>query len=473
MGVLMQVICTGIICWICMNMGVMFSWPSSTYRLFESANTTLHRPMTEAELALFGSLSSVGALLGTPVIGMLLDKLGRKYCAIIGSLTGVISWAMIAASNRVEVLLTAIFVSGLSGSVFLVVPVYIGEFCQESIRGAMTSGFMMFYGIGMLVSYIIGGFLEYYSMVYICLTLSVLGTVLIAILKESPVYLMSRGLEEEAKKSIAYFRRVKCDDKEVLEEINNIRRALNPDMDSPDITPEEEKLKQPIEGSKKLSLWQFFKKSRSTRRAMMVCLILVTASIFQGLIVVQVYAEPLFEEAIPSMSSTLCSVLLAVASVLAGLGAAYLSESAGRRPLMIYSSFASGISCMVLGSQIHMRWGPGWVTAIFMYLFAVVFSVGSGIIPFVVIAEVFLPEVKSFISMLVVEWAWLCNSIILFIFNPLLKAIGLGPVFYLFATVCFFTTVFCWFCLPETKGMPVDAIQTLFNNKRRRIPVTY
>lgn len=43
------------------------------------------------------------------------------------------------------------------------------------------------------------------------------------------------------------------------------------------------------------------------------------------------YAEPLFEEAIPSMSPTVCSILLAVVAVFAGIGAAYMTESLGRR----------------------------------------------------------------------------------------------------------------------------------------------
>lgn len=69
--------------------------------------------------------------------------------------------------------------------------------------------------------------------------------------------------------------------------------------------------------------------------------------------------------------------------------------------------------------------------------------------------------------MVVIEWTWLCNFVMLFIFNPLLAAIGLGPVFYLFAVVCFMTAIFTYFFLPETKGLPVDVIQTLFSKKHR------
>ncbi|KAI8432947.1 hypothetical protein MSG28_013837 [Choristoneura fumiferana] len=365
----------------------------------ESENTTLHRPMTETELALFGSLSSIGALVATPAAGFLLDIIGRKYCAIMFSLMHIVCWTMIIASDRVEVLLTAIFISGIGGAAFLVVPVFISEFCQESIRGGMTSGAMIFYAVGMIISYAIGGYMDYYPM--------------------------------EAKESLAFYRNIKADSKEIQHEIETIRRTLNPELDEPE-------------------------KSYTTRRALFVALVLMTASIFQGLVVIQVYAEPLFTEAIPTMSATVSSVLLSIITVIAGFAAAYLTDVAGRKPLMLYSSIASGVCCVLLGSQIHIHWGPHALTAVFIFLFCVAFTLGAGTIPYILSAELFLPE-----------WAWMCNFIILFIFNPLVTAIGLGQVFYFFAVICFATAVFTHIFLPETRGLPVDAIQLLFSKRRR------
>ncbi|CAH2057443.1 unnamed protein product, partial [Iphiclides podalirius] len=226
------------------------------------------------------------------------------------------------------------------------------------------------------------------------------------------------------------------------------------------------KLKSEVKEKENISKWTFIKKSHSTRRALFVALTLYTAAIFQGLVVVQVYAEPLFEEALPNMSSTLCSVLFAIVTVAAGCVAAYLIDATGRRTLMIFASIASGVCCTMLGSQIHLHWGPHWITAVFIYLFCVTFTFGAGTVPFVLVAEVFLPEIKSLVSMVCMEWAWICNFVILFIFNPLVTLIGLGPVFYLFSTVCFGSAAFCYFFLPETKGVPVDVIQTLFAKKR-------
>ncbi|XP_048001203.1 facilitated trehalose transporter Tret1-like [Leguminivora glycinivorella] len=460
-----QLLCTVLVSYSCLSLGVTMTWPSSTLLLFRSENTPLHRPMTETEQALFGSLSSIGALLATPVAGYLSDVKGRKFTVALLSLMHVICWSMIIVSNRVEVVLTALFVSGIGSGTFFVTPVYISDFCQESVRGQLTSGAVIFYTIGVIVSYIVGGFLDYQMNVYACLGISVLGVVLLSLIKESPLFLMIKEREQEAKESIAFFRNVKIDSKEVLHEIATIRRGLNPEMDDTG-TPEEECKLKPIAERKKLSPFQFIRKSYSTRRALATAVILLTLSIFQGLIAVQVYAEPLFGEAVPSMSPAVSSILFSVVMFVVGLVAAYLTDVVGRKPLMVYSSLVSAACCLLLGSQIHFRWAPHSATAVFIYMFCVVYTLGAGTIPYVTSPELFLPEIKSFATMLVTEWIWLCTFVILFAFQPAVGLVGLGPVFYAFAAVGLATAAFAHGCMPETKGLPVDEIQALFSKKR-------
>ncbi|KOB58006.1 Sugar transporter [Operophtera brumata] len=62
---------------------------------------------------------------------------------------------------------------------------------------------------------------------------------------------------------------------------------------------------------------------------------------------------------------------------------------------MIYASFATGACCLLLGLQLHLKWGPNWLIAVTMYLFTMVYSFGAGTVPYVLMAEVFLPEVSS------------------------------------------------------------------------------
>lgn len=47
--------------------------------------------MGPTEIALFGSLSSIGALIGTPPVGIFLDIIGRKYSAMAAGLMSVVS----------------------------------------------------------------------------------------------------------------------------------------------------------------------------------------------------------------------------------------------------------------------------------------------------------------------------------------------------------------------------------------------
>ncbi|XP_023934328.2 facilitated trehalose transporter Tret1-like [Bicyclus anynana] len=439
---------------------VMYTWPSFTLKLFASANTTLDRPMTETELSLLGSISSISAIMITPFSGLLLDTLGRKWCCIVFYMAQLIGWVIIVTWNKVEAVLFSMFLSGLSTCMMLVIPIYVSEYCQESIRGSMTSASMIF-GTGMLLSYLLGGLLEYKVMNYVSLTLTALGIVMFSFMKESPLFLMQKGREREAARSIAFYRGMKTSSKEVIQEIENIRRTLNPNIEG-DITPQEEKELNPEAPKKKLPQWKYLLKSRSSRRALLVSIMLYSLSIFQGMVVVQVYAEPLFEKAVPSMSAMVSSILFAIVSVVAGFFGAYLIDAIGRRPLMIYGSLATGVCCIILGSQIHLDWGPSWLTAVIMHVYCVAYIVGPGTVPYVIVAEIYLPEIKSLASMLSVEWAFTCNFVILFIFNPLLDAVGLGPVFYFFALFCFLTIAFCYYYLPETKGLPVDAIQLLF-----------
>ncbi|CAK1591330.1 unnamed protein product [Parnassius mnemosyne] len=258
MTILFQVISTGIASYICMSIGVMFAWPSSTLQLFSSANTTLNRPMTETEGALLGSLSSISALISIPFVSFFVDTLGRKYCCMLFAVIQTISWVIITVCYKVEAILAASFLFGICRCIPLVVPIYISEICQASIRGAMTSSAIIFQSIGMLVSYLMGGYLSYDVMNYACLSMTVLGVVLISFLKESPIHLMRKGHENEAKRAIAFYRGTSINSNLVEEELKTLRRALNPDLGG--ATPEEEKLNSDLKENPKLSWWQYLSK---------------------------------------------------------------------------------------------------------------------------------------------------------------------------------------------------------------------
>ncbi|XP_061380586.1 facilitated trehalose transporter Tret1-2 homolog isoform X1 [Danaus plexippus] len=463
MSIINQLLATAIMCYTSAVLGLLSALPSSTMKLFISENTPLNRVMTETEVSLMGSISCVSTLIMTPFCGCLLDVFGRKRSMILFFLPQLLAWMLLVSLNSVEAFICAMFLCGLSGSIFLIVPVYINEFCDSSIRGALSSSVAISFGVGVLVSYGLGGILEYSIYNYTGLCLAVISLILLYFLRESPFYLMGKGFEKEATSSIAFYKGLEPECKEVIAEIQYLSQLLENNITKNDDIEEMERLtseiKQPIQ---KLSTLKFLRESASTRRALVVLIILYTTCIFQGLLIVQIFAKSLFAIAIPSMSSNLSSVIFGLILVLSGCFGTYLVEAVGRRTLLIVSSIATGVLCVILGTQLQFQWGSGWLTAVLIYVYTITYSFGAGSVPYILIGEIFLPQIRSFASTLALEWAYFCNFVLLFIFTPLFNAFGLGPIFHFFGGFSFFTALFAFIYLPETKNLPVDVIQRKF-----------
>lgn len=64
----------------------------------------------------------------------------------------------------------------------------------------------------------------------------------------------------------------------------------------------------------------------------------MAAFIMMGAIILQVYAEPLFKEAVPSMPSNTCAILLALDLLVASLLCAAIIDKFGRKVRIQYTS---------------------------------------------------------------------------------------------------------------------------------------
>ncbi|CAH0717986.1 unnamed protein product, partial [Brenthis ino] len=463
--------------------GFIYAWPSYTYEIFKSNNTVLEAPMTSTQLSLIGSLTNVGALLATPLCGYAVDKFGRKYSAMLFGLPYVVSWSLIAVTKSINLVLFAVCLSGFGAAGQAVSSVYISEISHDSIRGGLTSSTVFGFFFGLLFSYALGGYLSYHNVIYVHLVLSIAYILMLLLLKESPVFLLKIGKEKEAAESIAFYQRVEVTSKEVEVEIKKLRLQLDPRIErilqdgGTDSKESVELLDKPLSFTAKIdevknkeTAWQFLRRSDSSKRALLAVLIVMAVTILMGSIVLQVYAEPLFKEAIPTMNPNTCSILLAVTYLLAGLVCACILDKFGRKFLMTITSIASGIFTILLGSQLQVHWAPHWFTAFVIYGYSFVYNLGAAVVPFVLTAEVFLPEVRGLCNSFSMACMWVMNFVTLIIFNPLVEVCGLGPTFYIFSIVCFLGAFYSHFYLPETKGLPADAIQLLFLKKRRNVP---
>lgn len=87
---------------------------------------------------------SLGAAFGGPPFGMMMNKVGRKLAILALSLPVTLSWILIISTRSVIWLYVARFVSGLTlGGVSFVIPIYVAEIVEPSVRGPLSAIFQV------------------------------------------------------------------------------------------------------------------------------------------------------------------------------------------------------------------------------------------------------------------------------------------------------------------------------------------
>lgn len=139
-------------------------------------------------------------------------------------------------------------------------------------------------------------------------------------------------------------------------------------------------------------------------------------------------------------------------------------ERAGRKVILMGSSTGMAASLVTLGVYFHLQLngkaeGMGLLPVFSLVIFICTFSMGYGPVPWMMMAELFAPEIRGVASGIAVLTNWGFVWLVTFCF-PLMNA-NLGPhiTFYVFAAVMGVATPFVFFAVPETKGRSVKEIQ--------------
>lgn len=450
------------------------TWTSYTLPILESEDSPIGYPITKSDSNLISSVIMLGSLTSIVIVGYISDRIGRKRTEILSGLCFVLAWSTITTAKNVTQLVIGRYIIGLgTGLHFVTGVVYIGEMSQTSIRGALLTIMSFMYNLGTLASYTEGWFCSYEVVNYLNLTTAVSFILLLMCLKETPVYLLRIGKEKEAIKSLKFYRGASKVTQEVLDEIVYLKSQLinentnQIEMKIPQLENEKEMLNEEnnpkIEGiTKSNSAWTTLRTSNSARRALVVLLVQMNLCVFMGMIAVQAFAGQFFQQAAPSFSPHLCSVILAIIVTITSGVAVFIVEIVPRRVLMISTCFLSGCCMACLSSMQYFTWAPEWGIPLVMILYCIFYQLGAVNIPFIQIAECLSPQMNSFGTGAVMCSLFIANFILLFIFKPAVDILGLSGVFLAFAFVNFLTVFVSYLIMRETRRVPFETVQSTF-----------
>ncbi|XP_061713271.1 facilitated trehalose transporter Tret1-like isoform X1 [Cydia pomonella] len=435
--------------------GAVISWPSPAIPKFQSGEADVQ--ITEAQISWISSLFAIGAILGCFIGHPLLDHVGRRKALLCGTLPGIIGAGIILFTKSAEMLYFPRILCGVSlGMTAVVVMIYITEIADKEIRGALGMSVQVTNNLGSLLVYCIGPFVTYNMLNALVLAIPLANLLSCLWIPESPYYHVKDGRIAAARIEFMKLKGTN-DEKWVDEQLGIIRAHVRESMEN------------------KTTLWELVSNMKY-RRALYIVSGLKMLQYMTGGMAIQAYLEVIFRQS-SSISGPLVSIVYGFVQVITGVGGALLAGYFGRRILMFVSDLGVALSMSALGLYFYLqdtvKLSPETLSTISflplmgLFGFNIFYSVGIGMLPYVMQAELFPINVKTAASSSATVMACVMSFVITKCYHGIRAGLGHSAVFWAFAIVGYLGLFFIYFFVPETKDKTLEEVQDNMQEKNQ------
>lgn len=423
--------------------------------------------LPEEQEAWVGSLAPLAALAGALPAGLLADRWGRRRLLIALGLPYFAGFVMLAFSSasRIWLVYAGRLVSGLSmGASTLVLPLYCDEVAEDRIRGALGVYLDLNMTVGILLVYVLGAYLSVMWTSLACAAVPLLFLATFPFMPESPVHLLSKGRQREAREAMGFLR----PDQDFGPELAGMQKMV-------DEAAGRDRRKSRIGGAVPEAAVELPAPPRPpTVRA--VCLVLGLMAFQQlcGINAIIFYTVDIFQAAGSSVSPWVSTMVVGAVQVAASVVSFAVVDRVGRRLLLASSCLFMALSLAALAVYFHVRvsagaeaaaaWGALPVTALSVYIFF--YSWGFGPLPWFMMAELLPVDVKDWATAAAIATNWALVFLVTNTFEAVVDAAGRGPTFATFGAVCVAGLAFVALLVPETKGRSQEDIQAMLRDGR-------
>ncbi|KZT27740.1 MFS monosaccharide transporter [Neolentinus lepideus HHB14362 ss-1] len=410
-----------------------------------------------------------GALLGAPIA----DIVGRKWGVVVACLVFAVGVAMQTGSLGIPLFVVGRIFAGLGvGIVSTLIPMYQSECAPKWIRGAVVSAYQWAVTIGLLLAAIVNNATQGrnnhsawripISMQFIFASVLAVGMVF---LPESPRWLIKRGRDADAAKSLSRLTALDINDPEVETELADIRANLKAEEE----LGEHSYLDCFRNGPNKIGF------------RTMTGVLLQAWQQLTGINFIFYYGTTFFKNSGIS-DAFLINVATNVVNVGMTLPGMWGVERFGRRRLLLVGAVGMTICeflIAIIGVTISVDNTAGQKVLIaFVCIYIAFFASTWGPIAWVVVGEIYPLAVRAKAMSLATASNWLWNFAIGYA-TPYMVNSGPGnadlgaKVFFVWGSTCACCIVFTYFCIPETKGLSLEQVDILYQNTTPMRSVAY
>lgn len=415
--------------------------------------------------AFFGSLAAYGSTF----------YLGRRKSLLAFVLIFILGAGMMLGASRergLGLIMGGRVLAGVGvGACSMITPIYISELSPPAIRGRMVGlyelgwqigglvGFWINYGVNNTMAPSHSQWLTPFAVQLIPAGMLFAGAFWI---KESPRWLFSKGKRDQALENLCWIRNLEPSDMYLIEEISYIdedlerqRREIGLGFFKPFLS-----LKQPK------VLWRFFLGG-----------MLFMWQNGSGINAINYYSPTIFSSiGIRGTNASLLTtgIFGVVKTATTFVWLLWMIDHLGRRKLLMIGAIGGGLCMWFIGAYIKVAdptnnptetlTSGGIAAVFFFYLWTAFYTPSWNGTPWVINSEMFDVNTRSLGQASAAANNWFWNFIISRFTPQMFLTMGYG-VYFFFASLMILSVPFTWFLIPETKTIPLEAMDRLFEIK--------
>lgn len=388
----------------------------------------------------------IGAVIGGMIGGRIEDWLSRRDALLAMAVLYAVGAILSALSFSLGSFIAFRIITGIAvGASSLIVPAYIAELAPVPIRGGLVILQQLAISGGILIAYLLDyafdsagwGWRPMFAAAVI--PALALGTGML-FMEHSPRWLGMKGRWEEAERVLT-----RTDPDHRDEQLEAIRRNVEESRD----TSWRELLRPGMRG------------------ALIAGVGLAVFQQFIGPNTVLFYTPTIFGYAGVGGNPLLPTIYVGVVLFVFVFPTIALVDLIGRKALFYVGLIGMGSMLVLLGFAFQSgarSWGIGVVVILLVYVAC--YSLSISPLFWLMSAEIFPNRLRGAGASASTVANWSANLLITVTFLSLIDAIGKSWTFWLYAILTGLAFVFVRLCIPETKGRPLEHIDSYWQNER-------
>ncbi|BGP57312.1 hypothetical protein JCM8202_001686 [Rhodotorula sphaerocarpa] len=435
-------------------------------RLFGYACPTVADPgkfcLSTQRSSLITSILSAGTFFGALAAFPVGDFLGRRYGIICFLVLFCIGVACQTGGRTLAPFVVGRVFAGLGvGGTSCLVPMYQSECAPKSIRGAIVGAYQWMITIGLLIAAVVvdgtknrndqGSYAIPIGIQFAWAFILAGG---LAMLPESPRYLIAAGKDEAAQRALSRILQSPPDSEAVSEQYAEIAAAVHH-----------------VRSLGSSTYLDCFRNINRNRLRTLTGISLQALQQLSGINFIFYYGTTFFTNAGISPPFVI-TIITNVVNVVATIPGLYLTDKAGRRTMLLVGA-GGMLVCHFIVAAISTAYPDGNNQAAqnaliaFVCIFIAFFAATWGPIAWVVTGEIYPTSTRAKQMSMSTASNWLWNFGIGYA-TPYLtdggpgKAGLHGKVFFIWGGACAIAFVFVWLVVPETKGLSLEQVDMLY-----------